>query len=184
MTGPRLRTVKVDPFATSDIAREENLSANQAWVLHLMAIQAGYRSQEWTGTLSVLADDTRLAPRTVRLVVQSLTDKGLLQERNAFRQGMQEGRVFVVARERIVHEDRPASELAQISTRSRADSDEIATIVENDQGKEGGHKVLRHQGSKGLDEGEICESCGEPLQGHTFGDHEPLAAHETNGSAS
>ncbi|HTU38629.1 MAG TPA: MarR family winged helix-turn-helix transcriptional regulator [Acidimicrobiales bacterium] len=174
MSGPRLRTVRVDPFATSKIAREHGLSAPQAWVLHVLAIQAGYRSHEWVGTLSVLADDTRLSPRTVAKAVSMLVKKGLLEEREAFRQGNEEGRVFVAVRERIVATSKGSSESHSISTRSGLVSDEVEQIVDNDLGEEGGSKEARQQGGKVGPEGE-CAVCGQPSAGHPFSDHEPIS---------
>ena len=79
-----LRKVKVDPFATCKIARDHNLTAPQSWVLHLLAIQAAYRSGEWAGTLSVLADDSRLSPRTVAAAVRVLIEKGLVEDAPPF----------------------------------------------------------------------------------------------------
>jgi hypothetical protein len=174
-----LRKVKVDPFATSKIAREFNLRAPQAWVLHLLAIQAGYRSGEWAGTLSSLADDSRLSPRTVAAAVRVLIDKGLVEERAPFRQGNEVGRVFVPVRDRIVLERRPVPDLASISPRFGPDSDEKVQNRENDQGEEGIREVLRQRGMEGVSEGSLCKHCHEPMQGHVYGeDHEAEAVTE------
>ena len=174
-----LRKVKVDPFASSQIARDYSLRASEIWVLHLLAIQAGYRSHEWVGTLSILADDTRLSPQTAAKAVRGLIEKGLLEEREPFRQGNEEGRVFVAARERIVLEPRPTSDLPSVLRRSGTDSDPVLQKRENEQREMGVREVLRQRGSEGvpeLREVEVCEhpNCGLPLREHPFtDDHEP-----------
>ncbi len=182
-----LRKVKVDPFATCKIARDHNLTAPQSWVLHLLAIQAAYRSGEWAGTLSVLADDSRLSPRTVAAAVRVLIEKGLVEERAAFRQGNEVGRVFVTVRDRIVLERRPVPVPVQvpvpdsdsISPRFEPDSDEKVQNRENDQGEEGGSQVLRQRGMEGGSEGSLCKHCLQPMQGHEFAsDHEAEAVAE------
>ena len=53
---PRLRKVRVDPFGTSDLAREHKLTAHEAWLWHVLALQSEYRSGEWSGTLTDMAD--------------------------------------------------------------------------------------------------------------------------------
>ena len=98
---PRIRTVRVDPYAPCDIARKYSLTANQTWLLTLLALQAEYRSNEWPGTLSDLASAARCSRKTATKDVDVLVAKGLLEEIEPFRSGT-DGRVRVLVRDRIV----------------------------------------------------------------------------------
>ena len=76
----KLRTVRTDPFASSDLARDCGLTAHQAWTLHLAPIQAEYRSAEWSGTLTDFAAATRIGRKAQRKDVDVPIAKGLFEE--------------------------------------------------------------------------------------------------------
>jgi hypothetical protein len=181
-----LRKPKVDPYATSDIAREHSLTATQAWCLHLLAIQAEYRSAEWPGTLTLLSDALRCGRKTAVKDVTALVDKGLVEIVEPFRGGA-EGRVRVLVRDRIVIRRRPQnasddaghdqSDRARFASGSRRVRVGFVPDDANEQEEQGGSQVHRHRGSKGLTEdggrGRPCRHCGKSCDGHEFGDHEP-----------
>jgi len=187
MTGmPRIRTVRVDPYAACDIAREYSLTANQTWLLVLLALQAEYRSDEWPGTLADLASAGRCSRKTAAKDVSVLVAKGLLEEIEPFRSGT-DGRVRVLVRQRIVLRNRTASNDANqeapdrdpLATTSRMARDPNVQSDANDQGKEGGREVLRQRGCEGESGGSLCKHCHEPMAGHVFGDdHEAEAVAE------
>jgi len=166
-----LRTVRVDPFATGDLAREYNLSASAAWVLQLMAMQAEFRSGEWTGTLTVLTDLSRLGRNAAKKAVDTLIEKGLLVVIVPFRQG-HDGRVKVVVRDRIVPPFR-RSNRAPISQASDRDLTPKRGSDAIDQEEEEPSKASREEGVEVDAEGH-CAKCGEPSEGHPFSDHEPV----------
>jgi len=182
VSGPRLRHVRVDPFATTDLARDEGLSAHEAWVLHLMAIHAEYRSAEWTGTLKDLSALTRCGRNTVAKVVTCLAAKGLIEEREPFRQHA-EARVYVVVRDLIVPPRQspnapngandPEANRAPIAPHTRPIRAPIAPADAIDQGKQGSREVQRQRG-RGEGESGACAECGGSIEGHPFDDHEPL----------
>jgi hypothetical protein len=186
---PRQRTVRVDPYAISDLAREQSLTAVDAWILHLLAIQAAYRSAEWTGTLLDLSDATRASRKTVAGAVRRLVAKGLLEMIEPFRQGT-DGRVRVLCRSRLVFDvprrqnasnDAKSNSVdrAEIETGLRPDRDPNATIDAIEQGEEGDREVQRHRGAEGLGEAARCTRCGRAVEGHAF-DHEPIIEGQTN----
>jgi DNA-binding MarR family transcriptional regulator len=182
VTEPRLRFPKVDPYAICDLAREERLTATEAWTLHLLSIQAEFRSSEWAGTLTDLAAATRLSRKTAAGVVDRLVAKDLLEVIEPFRQGT-DGRVRVTVHSRLVN-CRGRSKIAQFDANSPTeDRDEIATSSRRvrdgfgqsdaiDQGKGGLREVRRHGGGGGVPTPPGRCRCGDPMEGHPF-DHEP-----------
>lgn len=180
----RLRTVRVDPYAPCDIAREYSLTANQTWLLALLALQAEFRSDEWPGTLADLASAARCSRKTAAKDVAVLVAKGLLEEIEPFRSGT-DGRVRVLVRARIVLRPRNASNDANedgpdrdpLATTSRIPRDRNVQGDANDQGEHGGREALRQRGGEEESGGSLCKHCHEPMAGHVFGDdHEAEAA--------
>lgn len=185
-TTPNWRKPKVDPFATSDIAREHRLTATQAWTLHLMAIQAEYRSAEWTGSLTMLSGALRCGRKTAGESVAKLVEKGLAEEIEPFRQGA-EGRIHILVRDRIVISSRrpkiapydaisPEEHRVGIAPGSRRDRVGIAASDAIDQGEQGVPQVLRQRGSEVYESGACCTLCGQAADGHHPFDHEPITA--------
>jgi hypothetical protein len=183
---PNWRKPRVDPFATSDIARQHRLTATQSWALHLMALQAEYRSAEWTGSLTMLGDALRCGRKTAGEAVAKLVEKGLAEEIEPFRQGA-EGRVHILVRDRIVISSRrpkiapfpaiPSEEdRAGIATGSRRDRAGIATSDAIDQGEQGVPQVQRQRGSEVYESGTCCMECGQAADGHHPFDHDPIVA--------
>ena len=187
---PKKRYTRVNPFAVSDIAREFGLTASEAWLLQLVAMQGEYRSGEWTGTIADLSAATRFSRNTVPRVVAELTRKGRLKVLAPFRQGA-DGRVLVVDFGRIVagvprsqnaqndanqnaqdDANEAGQDRAEIAHRSRSDRAVIAQDGAIDQGEHGGREVQRHRGSGDDGTGPRCV-CGAPMAGHPF-DHEPV----------
>lgn len=177
---PRLRRVRVDPFGTSDLAREHKLTAHEAWLWHVLALQAEYRSGEWSGTLTDVADATRLGRNTVSRAHQSLLAKGLLREVEPFRPGA-DGRVVVLFREWLRPTDpipqfapdgaNPADQVrAPIAPLSRSQRAPNAPSGAIEQGEQGGREVL---GQRGIGEASASCWCGLPIDHHPFSDHEP-----------
>jgi hypothetical protein len=184
---PNWRKPKVDPFATSDIAREHSLTANQAWMLHLMAIQAEYRSAEWVGSLTMLSDALRCGRKTATKDVAVLIAKGLAEEIEPFRQGPSEGRVRILVRDRIVigsgrpkvapfdafeHEE----DRALIAAETRPNRALNAPSDAIEQGEQGVPQVLRQRGSEVYESGSCCTVCGQAADGHHPFDHDPIVA--------
>jgi hypothetical protein len=189
-TGVAKRWTKVDPYATSDIARENRLTGVETAVLQQLAIRAEYRSSEWTGTLGDLASATRFSPKAVAKAVAGLLAKGRLEEIHPFRQGT-EGRVLVLEHARMVNLARRPNigPICQTTVARGQDKNEttirppdegFCTIDRIEQAKQGVREVQRQRGA-GLSDDGLCCVCGEAIAGHPFSDHEPessiIAAH-------
>ncbi len=181
------RWTRVDPYATSAIGRESRLSAVETWTLHLMAIQAEWRSSEWTGTLTDLASDTRFSRKAVHRAIEGLYLKGRLREIEPFRQGT-EGRVLIVDHDRIVNLERRkkiesndpnsvGSDPNRNETGLGAERDRKESIDSIGQAKQGSREVKRHRGrevsDEKLDDGPRCGTCQELIAGHPFTECEP-----------
>ncbi len=85
--GPKLRTVRVDAFGLPGVAARYRLRPGEQLVLLTLVCQASWRTQEWRGSKADLAGSTRMAPATVDAAVRKLSDLGLVEEVEPFRQG-------------------------------------------------------------------------------------------------
>jgi len=174
----RRRWTKLDPYAISDISREYPLTGTQQHVLLTLALRAGWRSWEWVGTYTDLADATRLSRKAVQHAVECLVNCGLLEVVHPFRQGA-EGCVRIVDLDRLAsvgHRRQEASDDGviagavgnQIATTSRGNRDDIAHFGAIEQGEDRFREVQRHGGMEVQSHEPVCAICGGLMQGHPF----------------
>ena len=185
---PKRRYTKIDPFAVPDFAREHDLTGPESAVLLTVTIQAEFRTGEWAGTLTDLASAVRFSRNVVSRIVKSLVDKSVFAQVHPFGPGHANGRIRVVHFEHFVapstrrkkqHQvvDQGPESRDLVAPSSRPVRKDFAQINAIEQGKDHVLEVQRHRGSEGLGGGQDrCSTCDEPIDGHPFNDHEPLAA--------
>ena len=156
MTGDPYLVNRYDPYAIADIGREYRLGAPERAVLWVVVPQSAFRSGDWTGSYTDLADATGLHRGTVsggpeKLgAVDKLVAAGLFEVVEPFRQGGNgKLRVAAAIRDRVIRpkRDRAADEndgnpaisgdgdRAEIAGRLSVESRSVAGNPANELGK-------------------------------------------------
>lgn len=87
--------VKLDRFAPFQIGRHNRLSAHERWLLVTLGLLADYRTSEWAGTLTFLAEEMGAGRKTVERAIRRLDALSLLEVLQPFGPNS-EGRVRVI----------------------------------------------------------------------------------------
>ena len=76
--------VKLDRFAIFQVAREFRLTVHEQFVLQTVTMHADYRTAEWLGSATELAEYTRMSRSTATKAVARLITLGLIEEVEPF----------------------------------------------------------------------------------------------------
>jgi hypothetical protein len=152
--------VKLDRFSLFDLARKHRLSATQSYVLLTMTMHASFRTAEWFGSITELAESARISRTTATKVVGRLVDLGLVEVPEPFGPN-QKGTLRVLCYDLLVTdalpdlreeltERRDLSRPSSPSTRAglASDSRQIRADVRDSPARTGDREVERQRGGE------------------------------------
>ena len=76
--------VKLDRFAITQLARDHRLTVHEQHILQTLTMHAEFRTAEWLGSATELAEYTRMSRSTATRAVKRLVALGLLEEIEPF----------------------------------------------------------------------------------------------------
>jgi hypothetical protein len=184
----------MDRYAPLQIGREYDLTPTELFVVDALVRMVDKRGRVWTGTLTSLGSELRLARGTVGDALRRLHDCGLVDIEVRFR-GHGHGRVRIISYDRWVvpwgnPETRTSTRFDNLTERSEtrvkrepiASQSRDSTRFQSDESGVRGTKAIREEEVRDVDVDEdTCSICGAIEAGHPF-DHEPLMASKTVGA--
>jgi len=208
MTGsPRRAYLKLDRYASFDLARQHSLRASDRCVLLSLVLLADFRSHRCQLSITDLADHSGVSRRTASTAVIRLRAAGLIEMEEPFGSG-RPGTVLVSAYWTLVVPERkpargstsglvpirfarapdllvtPRDDQVPPTPDARAEFAPVsrplrATSRERDALTRGDTILRGSEGVRsGMEEGN-CGVCGAPITGHIYGDHDPVRADTT-----
>jgi predicted transcriptional regulator len=192
---PKRASVHLDRFAWSQIARECNLTSTEMLVLLALTMLANFRDATWSGTTSTLAEDTRTSRRTTAKALEHLLELGLIEQVTPFGQN-REGRVRVLCYGALVTDVRDDLQAVLVASASTLTAS-LPHYLENNpfrspivqlsanrariERESSANQARMSKRSPAKDSATRCAypGCAEPIDGHIFTDHEPVAPNDS-----
>jgi hypothetical protein len=119
----------MERFEIIQLARKHRLKPVEAWVLVVLTLETSWRTLEWQGTISELADDIRAARRTVGAACARLDQTGLIEIVEPFGPNRSATIRVLAYAELIRPEARVSRQSAIASNSASAESPDCAAIA-------------------------------------------------------